>query len=44
MKRQLKIEIKKIRNQLKIHGLSDDEKNMLRKKLEELKIVYKQEN
>jgi len=33
MKTELEIEIKKIRQQLRIHGLAEDEKALLREKL-----------
>ena len=43
MKTELEIEIKKIRKQLRIYGLSDDEKSTLRETLEHLKTLHKEE-
>jgi len=43
MKTELEIEIKKIRKQLRIFGLAEDEKNTLRETLEHLKILLKEE-
>lgn len=43
MKTEIEIEIKKIRKQLKIYGLSEEEKCTLRKHLENLKAKHKVE-
>jgi len=43
MKSEVEIEIRKIRKQLKIHGLSDLEKKRLRDTLENLKKSLKKE-
>ena len=43
MKTELEIEIKKIRKQLRIYGLSEDEKNTLREELEHIKALLKEE-
>ena len=43
MKTKLEIEIKKIRKQLRIYGLSEDEKNTLREELEHIKALLKEE-
>jgi hypothetical protein len=42
MKTELEIEIKKIRKQLRIFGLAEDEKNTLRETLEHLKTLLKE--
>ena len=41
MKTTIEIEIKKIRNKLKIHGLSEEERVLLRVQLDELKAIKK---
>jgi hypothetical protein len=43
MKTNIEIEIKKIRNQLKIYGLSEEERTFLRVQLAELKAIEKVE-
>jgi hypothetical protein len=43
MKTELEIEIKKIRKQLHIYGLTEDEKSLLREKLAVLKAALKEE-
>lgn len=43
MKTDLEIEIKKIRKQLRVYGLDEDEKNRLRKELEHVKTLLKKE-
>lgn len=43
MKTEIEIEIKKIRKRLRIYGLSEKEKNMLRETLEHLKNLQKKE-
>ena len=41
MKTEIEIEIKKIRMQLKKHTITEEEKSILRKKLQELKKLSK---
>ena len=43
MKTKLELVIKKIRKQLKVYGLSEDEKHILREELEHIKILRKEE-
>ena len=43
MKSKLEIEIKKIRKQLKVFDLMENEKELLRKKLKEMKREHKKE-
>ncbi|MBA1421069.1 MAG: hypothetical protein FAF03_09530 [Epsilonproteobacteria bacterium] len=43
MKTELEIEIKKIRKQLHIYGLTEEEKSLLRKKLAVLKVKLKEQ-
>ena len=43
MKTELEIEIKKIRKQLHIYGLSEEEKSLLREKLAVLKVRLKEQ-
>ncbi len=41
MKTDIEIEMKQIRNKLKMHTLTPEEKELLRSRLEELKILHK---
>ena len=41
MKTEMKIEMKKIRNKLKVHTLTQEEKEVLRNTLEHLKVLAK---
>ena len=43
MKTELEIEIKKVRKKLRIYGISEEEKSMLRETLEHLKSLHKEE-
>ena len=43
MKTELEIEIKKIRKQLHIYGLTEEEKSLLREKLAVLKVALKEQ-
>jgi len=43
MKTELEIEIKKVRKQLHIYGLTEEEKSLLREKLAVLKVKLKEE-
>ena len=43
MKTELEIEIKKIRKQLHIYGLTEDEKSLFRDKLAVLKVALKEQ-
>jgi hypothetical protein len=43
MKSKIEIEIKKIRKQLRIYGLSEEEKQQLRQQLKKLKLSHKKE-
>jgi len=43
MKTDLEIKIKKIRKQLRVYGLNEDEKSKLREELEHIKTLLKEE-
>jgi len=43
MKNELQLSMKKIRNQLKVHTLTEDERRLLREKLDYLKNKHKEE-
>ena len=43
MKTELEIEIRKIRKQLRIYGLTEEEKSILREKLAILKVALKEQ-
>ena len=43
MKTNIEIEIKKIRKQLRVHELSEEERTLLRTRLDELKAINKME-